>query len=163
MTRFNRRGNTGVYFVADGGFADYTAPTSTEINGGTALHDVIAAMNGFSSDVGDLTVGDLGSTWDGTIPGGESPAASSITFWAGDDDADTEETVRAALPEGDLGYIAIVKRAKTADTSSPVDVFPVRIKASNDDYGNAVQNAAGQFVVGFSIYDPPAKNAVPAT
>lgn len=156
MPRFNRRGNTGVYYVPDASLAAPGAPSAAEITAGTALHEVMAAWTGFTSEQADLPVPDLGSTWEGTIPGGETPAASSITFYAGDDDADTEETVRAALVEGDIGYIVVVKRAKTPASTEPADVFPVRIKATNDEY--SVDNAAARFNVGFTIYDPPEKN-----
>jgi hypothetical protein len=156
MARFNRRGNTGVYYVPAAGIANPAAPTATEINAGTALHEVMAAWTGFTSEQADLPVPDLGSTWEGTIPGGETPAASSITFYAGDQDADTEETVRAALDPGDTGYIVVVKRAKAPVAADPADVFPVRVKAQNDEY--TVDNAAARFNVGFTIYDPPSKN-----
>lgn len=154
MPRFNRRGKTGVYYLTS--LASQTAPSAAAINAGTALHEVMAAWNGFSSEVADLPVPDLGSTWEGSIPGGETPAASSITFYAGDLDADTEEAVRAVLVEGDTGFIVVVKRAKAAAAADPVDVFPVRIKASNDEY--SVDNAPGRYMVGFTIYDPPNKN-----
>lgn len=154
MPRFNRRGNTGVYYVAT--IADQGAPTVAEITAGTPLHEVMAAWTGFSSEVADLPVPDMGSTWEGSIPGGETPAASSITFYSGDDDADTEETVRAALVEGDTGFIVVVKRAKAPTAADPADVFPVRIKAVNDEY--SADNAPARFMAGFTIYDPPNKN-----
>jgi len=154
MGRFNRRGNTGVYYVAT--LADPTAPSAATINAGTPLHEVMAAWSGFTSEQADLPVPDMGSTWEGTIPGGETPAASSITIYGGDDDADPEEVARAALVEGDTGYIVVVKRAKVAAAGEPCDVFPVRVKASNDDY--SADNAAARFTVGFTIYDPPSKN-----
>jgi hypothetical protein len=152
--RFNRRGNTGVYYVPT--LASTSSPSAATINAGTALHEVMAAWTGFTSEQADLPVPDMGSTWEGTIPGGETPAASSITIYAGSDDADDEEVARAALVEGDEGYIVVVKRAKAAAAADPVDVFPVRIKSSNDEY--SADNAAARFVVGFTIYDPPSKN-----
>lgn len=154
MPRFNRRSNTGVYYVTT--IADPTAPTDAEITAGQALHEVLAATSGFTSDQGDINVPDLGSTFEKTLPGGETPAASSLTFWSGDDDADTEEEVRAALVEGDTGYIVWSKRAKTPAAGDPVDVFPVRVKASNEQY--AVENAGAQFMTGFSIYEEPNKH-----
>lgn len=158
MPRFNRRGNTGVHFVLT--IADPDAPTAVEIAAGTPLHEVLAASTGFTSEQSDLPVPDLGSTWEGTIPGGETPAASSLTFWSGDDDTDVEETVRAALVEGSTGFVVWSKRSKVAAAADPVDVFPVRVKASNEQYG--VDNAGAQFQVGFSIYDPPSKNVAVA-
>lgn len=154
MPRFNRRGRTGVHFVPT--IANRAAPTVLEINAGTPLHEVLAASSGFTSEQEDLPVPDLGSTWGKVIPGGETAAASSLTFWSGDADADVEETVRAALVEGASGFIVWTKRAKTPAAGQPVDVFPVRVKATNEQY--SVDNGGAQFMTGFSIHEPPSKN-----
>ncbi len=153
--RFNRRGRTGVWLVST--LADPAEPTDDEIAAGVALHEVLAATNGFSSEQDDLPVPDAGSTWNGTIPGGETPEASSMTFYAGTANADAEETVRAALVEGDEAYVVFTKWAKTPTATNPADVFPVRVKAVNDEY-NLGENSPARFVAGFSIYDSPSKH-----
>ena len=160
MHRFNRRSNTGVYYVPDDGFVDPTAPTAAEITAGQPLHDALAASSGFTSEDEDLPVPDLGSSWGKTIPGGKTAAASSLTFWSGDDDADLEEVIRAALPEGDAGYIVWSKRTRVPVAADPVDVFPVRIKSTNEQYG--VENAGAQFMTGFSLYEEPDKDVAVA-
>lgn len=153
MGRYNRRSNTGWWLVPT--IADLDAPTVAEINAGVALHEVLAAMNGFTGDQEDLPVPDVGSTWPKTIPGGETVDASSLTFWAGDDDADTEEVVRAAMVAGDgtEKYVVQIKRQKTPAAGEPADVFPVRIKKTNEVH--TADNAGAQFMTGFSIHDTP--------
>lgn len=158
MPKFPRRSNTGVYLVTT--IANPAAPTVAEITAGTPLHDELAALTGFTSEQGTIPVPTLGSMWDGTIPGGETAAASSLTFYAGDDDTDDSEAIRAAFVEGDNAYIVFVKRAKVPVAADPVDVFPIMVMASNDSY--SVDNAAAQFTVGIAIPDPPSKNVAVA-
>lgn len=158
MPKFNRRGNTGVYYVPT--IANPAAPTVAEITAGTPLHGSLAALTGFTSEQGTIPVPVLSDTWDGTIPGAETAAASSLTFYAGDEDADDGEAIRAALVEGDNGFVVWVKRTKVPVSGEPVDVFPAQVMASNDEY--SVDNAAARFVVGFAIPDPPVKNVAVA-
>jgi hypothetical protein len=152
MGRFNRRGTEQVFLVTS--IPDPTAPVAATIAAGVGLHPVLRSLNGFTSEVADLDAADASSTWDKTIPGGESAANSSMTFYAGDDDADTEEDVRAAFVEGAERFIVFCPRgAPTA--GEPADVFPVRIKANNDD--KTFENAAATFTVQMSIHDEPSK------
>ncbi len=154
MPRFNRRGRTGVYAVVS--LASETSPSAAAIAAGTALHPALRALTGFTSETEDLDNSDMSSTFGKTIPGGETPAASSMTFAAGDNTADVEEGIRAALPEGQNLFICFTKWSKTPIAGQPVDVWPVRCKAVNDEY--SVDNAVAQFMVGMSIPHPPSKN-----
>lgn len=154
MGRFNRRGNTGIWYCT--AIAAPGNPSAVEIAAGTPLHEVVTQVNGFTSEQSDLPVPDTGSTWEGTIPGGETPAASSLKIWAGNDAADAEEVARAALVEGDTGFMVFTKWNKTPTSTDPADVFPVRVKAVNDEYTG--DNAPAGFMAGFSIYDPPSKD-----
>lgn len=154
MPRYNRRGNTGVYFCAT--LTNPAAPTVAQVNAGVPLHPALAATSGFTSEQNDLPVPDISDDFDKTIPGGETPAASSLTFWSGDVNADVEETIRAAMVEGANGFVVWVKRSKVPAALTPVDVYPVRIKATNEQYG--VENAGAQFMTGFSIPNAPIKH-----
>lgn len=161
MSRFNRRGKTGVFYIPESGIAATDGiPTQAEIEAGQPLHNSIQAITGFTSTQEDLPVPDLGSDWNGTIPGGQTAAESGLTFYAGDEDADPEEVIRAALPEGDGGTIVFSKRSKSPVADDPIDLFPVRIKASNDQY--TADNGAALFNTGFSLPDPPKKNVAVA-
>jgi hypothetical protein len=123
---------------------------------GTPLHVGLKALSGFTSEVEDLDNSDASSTWGKTLPGGETPAASSMTFYVGDVPADVEETIRTALTEGINGYMVASNYGAPVASTGKGDVFPVRIKASNMD--RVVENAIQTRTVGFSIYDPPNKN-----
>ncbi len=154
MPRFNRRGRTGVWFVAS--LASTTSPSAAAIAAGTALHPALRALSGFTSETEDLDNADMSSTFGKTIPGGETPAGSSMTFAAGDALADVEEAIRTALPEGQNGFVCFTKWSKTPTSGQPVDVWPIRCKAVNDEF--TVDNAVAQYVIGMAIPDPPSKN-----
>lgn len=153
MPRYNRRGKTRYFLVTS--IANQAAPTVAEINAGVPLHDVLRAFNGFTSEIEDLDAGDQGSTFNKTIPGGETAEASSMTFYAGDAAADEEEAVRAALVEGANRFVVRCHWGAPV-AAAPCDVFPVRIKASNDD-PNGENNVTATYTVGFSITDAPSK------
>lgn len=151
MPRFNRRGQEKVYFALT---ATKAAPTAAQITAAVEITGGIRALTGFTSQQEDLDAADMSDTWGKTIPGGQSTVESSITFYAGDDDDDLEEDIRAALVEGTNGYVIFSKRG-AATTGVPVNVFPVRVKAVNDD--ETAENATATFTAGFALYDPPAK------
>jgi hypothetical protein len=152
MGRFNRRGTTRVYLVTT---LTVGAPTVAQITAGTRLDVAIRSLTGFTSKVDDLDAADMSSTWGKTIPGAETAESSSITFYQGNLDADVEETIRAAHTVGASRYIVFSKRgAPTA--GEPVDFYPVRVAAVNDDQN--ADNATATFTVQYSIYDPPVKN-----
>lgn len=152
MPRFNRRGTEQVRLVT--AIVDPAAPTAAEIDAGVDLHPVLRSLTGFTTSVEDLDAADQSSDFNKTIPGGETPEASAMTFYGGDDDADTEETVRAAFIEGTERYVVFTPRGAPV-AGDPADVFPVRIKANNDD--KTVENAAATFTVQMSIYESPNK------
>ncbi len=154
MPRYNPRGRTRYYFVAS--LAAPNNPSAAAVVAGTALHVALKALSGFTSEVEDLDNSDASSTWGKTLPGGETPAASSMTFYAGDATADAEDAIRAALTEGINGYIVISNYGAPVATTGRGDVFPIRVKASNMD--RMVENAVQTRTIGFSIYDPPFKN-----
>jgi hypothetical protein len=153
MPRYNRRGKTRYFLVTT--IVNPAAPTVAEINAGVALHNVLRSVNGFTSTFEDLDAADQGSDFNKTIPGGQTPEASSMVFYAGDDAADTEEDVRAVMVENAERYIVRVHWGAPAATQ-PADVFPVRIKGSNDD-PNGEGNATATYTTQFSIYDEPNK------
>jgi hypothetical protein len=155
MPRFNRKGRTGVWFVAS--LANPASPSAAAVAAGTAIHDQLKLFDGWTSETEDLDNADWGSTFAKTLPGGETPAASSLTIFAGDADADAGEAIRAALGQGGAdGYVVWVKRSKTPAAGERCDVFPVRVKASNDD--REAGNAIASFTVGFAIPNVPSKN-----
>jgi hypothetical protein len=157
MPRYNRRGRTGWWFVAS--LANPASPSAAAVAGGTAMHNELKSFDGWTSEVEDLDNADQGSTFAKTLPGGETPASSLLTIYAGDADTDPGEVIRTTLGQGGAnGFVVRVKRSKTPAAGERCDVFPVRVKASNDDPEAA--NAIATFTVGFAIPDVPNKNVV---
>src|SRR5436190_14783997 len=151
-TRFNRRGTEKWYLVTT--IANQAAPTAAEINAGVLVSPYLRSLSGFTSEVEDLDAADQSSSFNKTIPGGETPENSSMTFYASDTLADGEETTRAAFVQGTQRYMVAVPRG-TVLAAAKCDVFPVRIKSNNDD--KTVENAAATYTVGMSIYTLPSK------
>jgi hypothetical protein len=148
MPRYNPKGRSRWYFVAS--LATPGNPSAAAVIAGDPLHTTLKALSGFTSEVEDLDNSDMSSTW------GKTPAASSMTFYAGDAPADVEEVTRAALGQGLAGFIVLSRYGAPVASTGKGDVYPVRIKASNQDA--LAENAVQTFTVGFSIYDPPSKN-----
>jgi hypothetical protein len=153
MPRYNPKGLTRYYFTAS--LASPGSPSAAAVVAGTALHVVLKTLTGFTSEVEDLDNSDASSTWNKTLPGGETPAASSMTLYAGTASGDPERTVRTALAEGLNGFIVVSDTGAPEATTGRGDVFPVRIKANNMD--RMVENAVQTYTVGFALYDPPFK------
>lgn len=154
MGVFNRRARTGIYVVP--AIANRNAPTVAEITGGTPIHGIIRGLDGWTSDVDDLDNAVVGEEWNATIPGGETPAASSFTFRAGDNNADAGEAARATLARGTRTNIVICKRRRVPQIGDPVDIFEVEVKAPNDDY--SADHVASTWRVGFSFPSAPVKH-----
>lgn len=155
MGRFNRRGQEQVFYAPT--LADPAAPTVTELGAAaTPLHPVLRSISGFNYTGEDLDVSDMGSTWGKTIPGGDTAADSSMTFYEGDDAADAEQDVETALAKGDEGYIVFCPMGAPTATEK-ARVWPVRIKSNNPD--ETAENAGATFTVGFSIPNPPVLDA----
>lgn len=157
MPRFNRRGQEQVHFVLT--LADPNAPSAATIAGGTALHPVLRSLSGFSYTGEDLDAADMSDTWGKTIPGGDTAADSSMTFYEGDASGDTEVAVEAALAKGTNGYIVFTPYGGPT-SGEPARVWPVRVKSNNPD--ETADNAAATFTVGFSIPNPPSLDATQA-
>lgn len=155
MGRFNRRGQEQVFFAT--AIADSAAPTVAELTAATPLHPVLRSISGFNFTGEDLDVSDMSSTWGKTIPGGDTAADSSMTFYEGDDAADVEQDVEAALVKGDDGYVVFVP-AGAPVALAKARVWPVRVKSNNPD--ETAENAGATFTVGFSIPNPPTLDAV---
>lgn len=157
MPRFNRRGQEQVIFVPT--LASTTAPSAAAIAAGTDLHPALRAISGFNYTSEDLDVADMSDTWGKTIPGGDTAADSSMTFYEGDDDADIERAIEAALTKGTSGFVVFSPEGTPA-SGATARVWPVRVKSNNPD--ETADNAGATFTVGFTIPDPPVLTAVMA-
>lgn len=155
MPRFNRRGQEQVFFVP--AIADEAEPSVAAVEAATELHPALRSISGFNYTGEDLDVSDMSSTWGKTIPGGDTAADSSMTFYEGDDDDDVEREIEAALAKGTSGFVVFSPEGAPA-TGGAARVWPVRVKSNNPD--ESADNAGATFTVGFSIPDPPTLDAV---
>jgi len=158
MARFHPSNKTKVVIAP--AVASLAAPSGPEITAGTVL--TVAAsttlaglveMSGFETAPSDISVPDVGTSFDGMIPGRRAASAASMTFY--DDDASS--TIRTALAEGTVGYIIIMPYGQTAGRRC--EVWPVRVSAVNDSQITSA-NEAKKFVVSMSVTADPSKVAV---
>ena len=156
MPRFNRKGVTKILFATTIASTSYL-PTAAEITGAEDYTKAIAAVDGFAIENQEIETPDMDSTFVAKIPGDDSAADSSLTFYE-DDVADDIET---DLAKGTTGFIIICRKGKAPSTKG-MDVYPVRV-ASNSPAITA-DNEAAKLMVRFSITDRPLQNAtVPAS
>jgi hypothetical protein len=156
MARFNRKGTTKILWTDTIASATYL-PTASEITDATDYTKQIAAVDGFSIENQEIDTPDMASTFVAKIPGDDSAADSSLTFY----EDDITDTIETDLAKGTVGYIIICRKGKAPSTKG-MDVFPVRV-ASNSPAITA-DNEAAKITVKFSIIDRPLLNAtVPST
>lgn len=156
MARFNRKGVTKILFAETIAAASYL-PTVAEITGATDYTKQIAAVEGFTLENQPIETPDMDSTFVAKIPGDDSAADSSLTFY----EDDTTDTIETDLAKGTEGFILIARKGKAASTKG-LDVYPVRV-ASNSAAITA-DNEAAKILVQFTITDRPLLNAtIPAT
>ncbi|MFE0206993.1 hypothetical protein [Streptomyces sp. NPDC058985] len=151
MPRFNRKGVTKILFtdtITDTGYL----PTAAEITGATDYTKDIAAVEGFSIENQEIETPDMDSTFVSKIPGDDSAADSSLTFY----EDDVDDTLEQDLAKGTTGFIIICRKGKAPSTKG-MDVYPVRV-ASNSPAITA-DNEAAKLMVRFSITDRPLLNA----
>lgn len=156
MARFNRKGVTKILFAETIASPTYL-PTLVELTGATDYTKQIAAVDGFSIENQEIETPDMDSTFVSKIPGDDSAADSSLTFY----EDDVTDTIETELAKGTEGFILIARKGKAASTKG-LDVYPVRV-ASNSSTVTA-DNEAAKLMVKFSITDRPLTNAtIPAT
>lgn len=151
MPRFNRKGTTKILFATTIASATYL-PTSAEMTGATDYTAQIAAVDGFSIENQEIETPDMASTFVSKIPGDDSAADSSLTFY----EDDTGDDIETDLAKGTVGYVIICRKGKAASTKG-MDVYPVRV-ASNSPTITA-DNEAAKLMVKFSVIDRPLLNA----
>lgn len=153
-TRFTRRGTSKYFFAAT--VAALGAVTRANITAATNLSPSIADIAGWTLENQPIPTPDMGSDFDSSIPGSDSAADSSFTFYE-DFDAETLDTL---LPKGTAGFVIIMRKGdKPASTS--MDVFPVRVGSKSAEH--TVGNDPARTMVKFTITGKPSLDqAVPA-
>ncbi|WP_329492524.1 hypothetical protein OG618_37155 (plasmid) [Kitasatospora sp. NBC_01246] len=155
VEKYSRRGTSQFLFVPT--IAALTMiPTRVEITAGNNLTAGIAEVNGWTAENQAIDVPDMSDTFDGTIPGSDKAADSSLTFYEDSTTNVTEEL----LKKGTTGFIVIFRKGDIP-TNKSMDIFPVRVGSVQPAY--SADNEAAKFTVNFSITSRPVQGApVPA-
>lgn len=147
MARFIRRGVSKIRFAPT--IANINAVTRTEITGSTDLSPQIADMSGFQLSGSQVATPDMGSDFEGSIPGGDSAGDSSITFY--EDDA--TNVIETLLPKGTDGFVLLMRKGDIP-TNESLDVFPVTVGSRSAEWTTG--NEAARFNVQFFVTAKPA-------
>jgi hypothetical protein len=152
--RFIRRGVSKYKFSPT--LASPATVTRTELDTAEDLSDEVADVSGWQLTNNNVPTPDMGSDFDSSIPGTDSAADSSFTFYE-DFDAELIETL---LPKGTEGFVIILRKGdKPASTS--MDIFPVRVAVKGSEH--SAGNDPARFMVTFNITARPELDvAVPA-
>lgn len=154
MARFIRRGVSKIMFAAT--IADPDAVTRAEITSATDLTPDIASVSGFMLEGSQVPTPDMGSDFDSSIPGIDSAADSSITFY----EDDTTNDIETLLPKGTEGYVLLFRKGDVPASPS-LDVFPSKVGSRSAQW--SAGNEPAQFVVNFNITSKPSLDTdVPA-
>ncbi|WP_182112888.1 hypothetical protein [Actinotalea sp. JY-7876] len=121
--------------------------TRAELDAGTELTDELADLSGWTVTGASIATPDIKRRFTGSIPGRQTAADSSITFYAdlkGND-------VRKVLTSGMNGNVVFMDGGDVP--ASPSDVFPARVNTVGKV--RSVGDAAHQLTVGFTITRAP--------
>jgi hypothetical protein len=116
-------GRTRVYWV--GSIANIAAPTTTELNAGTALQSLLTpdGINGFQPDTADVDVSALDSTFNTTIAGRASYSGTALRLKK----QTGTDTVYNLLVRDLQGFV-VIRRDVTSTTAwttgDKVEVYP---------------------------------------
>lgn len=121
-------GNTRVSYVPT--IANIAAPTTTELNAGTLLHDTITAdgLVGFEAETAEVDTTALSSTFDTKLPGRASFSGTMLRLKKQNTNP-AADTVFNLLATNVAGYIAI-RRSLAATTawasSQKLAIYPIQ-------------------------------------
>lgn len=152
MTRYVPEGTVEFYWVTT--LADYTAPTSTELNAGVDLTafmagDMVLPFGGQTADAADLS-----SRFNKTVPGDIGGDAGTFTIHK--EKAAADDTAYTTLPQGTIGFIAVATRglaaAGTWAIADVADIWPAEVIANEIVYA---RNTSLRAAVEVAITDVP--------
>lgn len=151
MAKFFRRGKTKIYWVPTIASASLI-PTTAEVTAGTNLTPSVADVNGFAFTNSPIDVPDLSTTFTSNIPGEDTAADSSLTFY----EDTTTNTLQTTLAKGVSGYIAIFFSGTAGANPAAGDkaeVWPVQSTGPTREY--SMGNDPARWMVAFAMTAPP--------
>jgi hypothetical protein len=151
MSRFIRRGTAKVYFLPTvAAYGTTGIPTSTEVTAGTDLSGRLADLSGWMLSSDKVDTPDLANRFVANIPGTQSVADSSITFYS--DDAGGADAFKTAMPVDGVGYIYIAHSGRAVGKKA--DLFPVRVSSIGNEY--SIGNDPARYTINYAITGTPA-------
>lgn len=151
MARFIRRGVGKIRFAPT--IANMATVTRAEITSSVDLSPDIAQVNGFMLEGSQVPTPDMGSDFDSSIPGIDSAADSSLTFY----EDDTTNDIETLLPKGTEGFILLFRKGDIP-TSPSLDVFPTKVGSRGSAW--SAGNEPAQFTVSMFITAKPELDVV---
>jgi hypothetical protein len=103
--------------------ASMAAPTLAEFNAGKLLTPEITMISGFDTQVAELANPKAGTSFAGTLPGRETPQASTIEFELST--AGPTVDARSVFSINQLGYVVFCNEGIV--TGGFCDIWPVRV------------------------------------
>lgn len=155
--RFMRKGITKFYFVPV--ITAQAAATAAQINAGVNISPQVAEVSGFSFTNNPIAAPDMDSAFVSQISGEDTVEASSTTMY----DLQDNTTIKAGLAKGTGGYMVIFYSGLLGATPAIGDKYeawPVEIASNSRMY--SAGNEAAQYMVGWTLTDPPVEGVVAA-
>lgn len=105
-----------------------TAPTATELNAGTLLHDTLTpdGVEGFDPDPGEVDNTAYGSTFDTKLPGTASFSGTRLTLKKQSGTDTVHATMTAFNTAGNLVFRYGFPKATTFAAADKVTIYPIR-------------------------------------
>lgn len=150
MAKFFRRGVSKILFLP--AVANAAAPTRAEINAGTDLTPVVAAIAGFQLSNSPIPTPNLKDVFTPQITGEDTVTDSTLTF----NDDDASSTVRTALAKGTAGFILLMPYGDVP--TKRAETWPAKSTGFNDEW--SLDNTPAKAMAGFAITAVPTQNAV---
>ncbi|MER8002097.1 hypothetical protein [Streptomyces sp. NPDC095613] len=151
--RFLRRGITKIYWLRS--LADPKRPARKELAEPNCfdLTHRVSDIEGWTLSNEAIETPDMGSTFNGSIPGNDTAEDSSLTFY--EDRASNE--IEQRLSKGAEGWILLLRKGDVPGSPS-ADAFPVTVATRAATY--TTDNEAAKFQVTFTVTDEPTLDAV---
>nr|WSZ96828.1 hypothetical protein OH820_15205 [Streptomyces sp. NBC_00857] len=151
--RFLRRGITKIYWLRS--IADPERLTRKELNEPNCfdLTHRVSDIEGWALSNEAIETPDMGSTFNGSIPGNDTAEDSSLTFF---EDRASDEVERR-LSKGAEGWVLLLRKGDVPGSPS-ADAFPVTVATRAATY--TTDNEAAKFQVTFTVTDEPTLDAV---
>lgn len=155
MSRYIGPGKVEIWFVPT--IADITAPTTTQLNAGTAISPyVVDGGADFPNPGTTVDASDGGSAFDKQVRGTTGGQKAVLTCHR--DDQKANDTAWTTLAPTTQGFIAIAPRGLatfgTWAVGDAVDVFAIEV-ITRDPSNLMARNATQQFTVEMAITDTP--------